>query len=73
MGAARPPSPARAAWPGALSSVAGEGRGWGIIKLSLRWSHTMGTGLLTSPPDHGERPLQGRGHLPAVTQAFGLG
>ena len=35
MGAARLPSPARAAWPSALSFVAGEGRGWGNIKLSF--------------------------------------
>jgi hypothetical protein len=73
MGAARPPSPARAAWPSALNSAAGEGRGWGNIMLSFRWSHTMGTGPLIYSPNHGERPLQGRGHLPAVTQAFGLG
>ena len=39
MGAARLPSPARAAWPSALSFVAGEGRGWGNIKLSFRLSH----------------------------------
>jgi hypothetical protein len=30
-------------------------------------------GSQRSPPDHGERPLQGRGNLGAVTQAFGLG
>ena len=39
IGAARPPSPARAAWPSALNSVAGEGRGWGYIMLSFRLSH----------------------------------
>ena len=70
--AARLPSPARAAWPSALNAVAGEGRGWGNIELSFVCARTMGTGLLTSSPDHGERPLQGRGHLLAVTQAFGL-
>ena len=46
MGAARPPSPARAAWPNALSFVAGEGRGWGNIKLSFHC-------------DTGPRPLTG--------------
>jgi hypothetical protein len=30
-------------------------------------------GSQRSPPDHGERPLQGRGDLGAETQAFGLG
>ena len=30
-------------------------------------------GSQRSLPDHGERPLQGRGDLGAETQAFGLG